>query len=99
MGVRVGACVISRGCVYLCTVLAAFVSHYTYVGVCIVVGLCLICVVPPDDIPIHTFIPYHSSKTPGGRLVYLYTKKRGSVPRCGDCGNKLRGVSCQRYMA
>ena len=29
----------------------------------------------------------------GGRLVYLYTKKRGSVPKCGDCKNKLQGVS------
>lgn len=38
-------------------------------------------------------ISHCSSKTPGGRLVYLYTKKRGSVPKCGDCGSKLRGVS------
>lgn len=37
--------------------------------------------------------PY-SSKTPGGRLVYLYTKKRGTTPKCGDCGDKLNGVSC-----
>ena len=28
----------------------------------------------------------------GGRLVYLYTKKQGTVPKCGDCKNKLQGV-------
>lgn len=33
------------------------------------------------------------SKTPGGRLVYLYRKKQGSIPRCGDTGVKLKGVS------
>merc|ERR1711931_135122 len=32
------------------------------------------------------------SKTPGGKLVYLYTKKAGSTPRCGDCKEQLRGV-------
>uniref|UniRef100_A0A915BLU4 Large ribosomal subunit protein eL34 n=1 Tax=Parascaris univalens TaxID=6257 RepID=A0A915BLU4_PARUN len=31
------------------------------------------------------------SKTPGGRLVFLYRKKLGSVPRCGDTGVKLKG--------
>ncbi|KAK3697742.1 hypothetical protein QZH41_001482 [Actinostola sp. cb2023] len=35
---------------------------------------------------------YYSSKTPGGRLVYLYTKKQGKVPRCGDCKKRLQGV-------
>ena len=25
--------------------------------------------------------------------MYLYTKKKGSVPKCGDCGQKLKGVS------
>merc|ERR1712189_5178 len=25
------------------------------------------------------------SKTPGGKLVYLYTKKAGTTPKCGDC--------------
>ncbi|KJH48502.1 ribosomal protein L34e [Dictyocaulus viviparus] len=30
-------------------------------------------------------------KTPGGRLVYQYLKKRGSVPRCKDTGVKLHG--------
>lgn len=33
------------------------------------------------------------SKTPGGKLVFLYPKKPGSVPKCGDCKEKLRGVS------
>lgn len=28
----------------------------------------------------------------GGKLVYLYTKKPGSVPKCGDCKVKLHGV-------
>ncbi|KAH6919959.1 hypothetical protein HPB50_029053 [Hyalomma asiaticum] len=32
------------------------------------------------------------SKTPGGKLVYLYLKKPGSVPKCGDCKLKLRGL-------
>lgn len=91
-----------RACVRMC------VPEYSAGCVCIKLYICwcmysscvvFICIVPPDNIPLHTFTPYHtyySSKTPGGRLVYLYTKKRGSVPRCGDCGNKLRGVSCQR---
>ncbi|XP_015758921.1 PREDICTED: 60S ribosomal protein L34-like [Acropora digitifera] len=33
------------------------------------------------------------SKTPGGKLVYLHVKKRGKVPKCGDCKCKLFGVS------
>lgn len=33
------------------------------------------------------------SKTPGGRNVYLYKKKAGSVPKCGDTGVPLKGVS------
>merc|ERR1711973_914992 len=36
------------------------------------------------------------SKTPGGKLVYLYTKKAGSTPKCGDCKEKLRGVKSVR---
>ncbi|KAH9399421.1 PREDICTED: 60S ribosomal protein L34-like [Rhagoletis zephyria] len=36
------------------------------------------------------------SKTPGGRLVYLYTKKNGSVAKCGDCKLKLRGIAYAR---
>lgn len=31
-------------------------------------------------------------KTPGGKLRYLYIKKRGTAPKCGDCGIKLPGV-------
>ena len=37
-----------------------------------------------------------SSKTPGGRLVYLYTGKNGSVAKCGDCKLKLRGIAYAR---
>lgn len=36
------------------------------------------------------------SKTPGGKLVYLYKKKRGSVPKCGDCKVKLHGIKPAR---
>merc|ERR1712133_254001 len=36
------------------------------------------------------------SKTPGGKLVYLYTKKPGSIPKCGDRGEKLRGIKAAR---
>ena len=32
-------------------------------------------------------------KTPGGQLRYLHIKKKGSPPKCGDCGIKLPGVS------
>ena len=28
----------------------------------------------------------------GGKLVYHYKKKLGSVPKCGDCKVKLHGV-------
>ncbi|KAI9821050.1 MAG: 60S ribosomal protein L34 [Pycnora praestabilis] len=34
-------------------------------------------------------------KTPGGQLRYLHIKKKGSPPKCGDCGIKLPGVSGQ----
>ncbi|XP_076440411.1 large ribosomal subunit protein eL34-like [Babylonia areolata] len=36
------------------------------------------------------------SKTPGGKLVYLYTKKLGATPKCGDCKTKLRGLTAAR---
>merc|ERR1712179_545015 len=36
------------------------------------------------------------SKTPGGKLVYLYKKKAGSVPKCGDCKLKLHGLQPAR---
>ncbi|KAJ0333247.1 hypothetical protein COL5a_000945 [Colletotrichum fioriniae] len=32
-------------------------------------------------------------KTPGGELRILHIKKRGTAPKCGDCGVKLPGVS------
>jgi large subunit ribosomal protein L34e len=32
-------------------------------------------------------------KTPGGELRYLHLKKKGTAPKCGDCGIKLPGVS------
>lgn len=32
-------------------------------------------------------------KTPGGHLRYLHIKKKGSPPKCGDCGICLPGVS------
>ncbi|KAJ8022446.1 60S ribosomal protein L34 [Holothuria leucospilota] len=35
-------------------------------------------------------------KTPGGRLVYQYVKKKVSAPKCGDTGVKLRGVVTAR---
>merc|ERR1711916_382913 len=37
-------------------------------------------------------------KTPGGKLVYHYVKKAGSVPKCGDCPDKLRGIKPSRPM-
>ncbi|GFO18583.1 60S ribosomal protein l34 [Plakobranchus ocellatus] len=36
------------------------------------------------------------SKTPGGKLVYLYQKKLAKAPRCGDYKTKLRGVKAVR---
>ncbi|XP_039267451.1 large ribosomal subunit protein eL34-like [Styela clava] len=32
------------------------------------------------------------SKTPGGRLVYLRTKKVGTIPKCGETKRKLFGI-------
>lgn len=44
-------------------------------------------------------------KTPGGQLRYLHIKKKGTPPKCGDCGIKLPGVSatflffiCDEYL-
>lgn len=31
-------------------------------------------------------------RTPGGNLRYLHIKKKGTAPKCGDCGIKLPGV-------
>lgn len=38
-------------------------------------------------------------KTPGGKLTYLYTKKRAAVAKCGDCGLALRGIPSLRPRA
>lgn len=38
-------------------------------------------------------------KTPGGKLRYQHLKKRGSPPKCGDCGMKLPGVREINYIS
>ncbi|CAD6195211.1 unnamed protein product [Caenorhabditis auriculariae] len=38
-------------------------------------------------------------KTPGGRLVYHYLKKRGTIPKCRDTGVKLHGITPARPRA
>ncbi|EDV53569.1 60S ribosomal protein L34 [Drosophila erecta] len=35
-------------------------------------------------------------RTPGGRLVYQYVKKNPTVPRCGQCKEKLHGITPSR---
>ena len=35
-------------------------------------------------------------RTPGGQLVYIYKKKPGSLPKCGDCKVKLFGIKAAR---
>jgi large subunit ribosomal protein L34e len=35
-------------------------------------------------------------RTPGGKLVYLYKKKPGNVPKCGDCKRRLCGITPAR---
>ncbi|KAF2217375.1 hypothetical protein BST61_g3662 [Cercospora zeina] len=35
-------------------------------------------------------------RTPGGELRYLHIKKRGTAPKCGDCGIKLAGIPALR---
>ena len=35
-------------------------------------------------------------KTPGGKLVAQYVKKRASGPKCGDCGKRLQGIPAAR---
>ncbi|KAK0411393.1 hypothetical protein QR680_005632 [Steinernema hermaphroditum] len=39
------------------------------------------------------------SKCPGGRLRFLYKKKQAKVPRCGDTGKVLRGITPARPRA
>merc|ERR1739847_53070 len=36
------------------------------------------------------------SKTPGGKLVFLYTGKRGTITKCGDTGRPLQGIQAAR---
>merc|ERR1712173_82307 len=36
------------------------------------------------------------SKTPGGKVVFLYTGKRGTVAKCGDTGKALQGIKAHR---
>jgi ribosomal protein L34E len=36
-------------------------------------------------------------KTPGGKTRLLHIKKPGTVPKCGDCGSKLSGVSGSNF--
>ncbi|CAM36357.1 Protein CBR-RPL-34 [Caenorhabditis briggsae] len=38
-------------------------------------------------------------KTPGGRLVVQYIKKRGQIPKCRDTGVKLHGITPARPIA
>ncbi|EMR08593.1 hypothetical protein PNEG_03069 [Pneumocystis murina B123] len=35
-------------------------------------------------------------KTPGNKLKYLYVKKKGKPPRCGDCYHALQGIPAVR---
>merc|ERR1711931_295446 len=37
--------------------------------------------------------------TPGGKLVFLYTGKKGVVAKCGDTGKNLQGVKANRAAA
>ncbi|XP_034250228.1 60S ribosomal protein L34-like [Thrips palmi] len=37
-------------------------------------------------------------RTPGGKLVYQYLKKKGKVPSCGQCKDSLRGITPARPM-
>mmetsp|Transcript_19717 Transcript_19717/g.35083 ORF Transcript_19717/g.35083 Transcript_19717/m.35083 type:complete len:117 (+) Transcript_19717:56-406(+) len=35
-------------------------------------------------------------RTPGGKLVAQYIKKKSSAPKCGDCKCKIQGVPSMR---
>nr|UYR00234.1 ribosomal protein L34 [Plectrocnemia conspersa] len=37
-------------------------------------------------------------RTPGGKLVYQYLKKPKRVPKCGQCKDRLRGITPARPM-
>lgn len=42
------------------------------------------------------FFSDFSVRTPGGRLVYQYLKKPRTVPKCGQCKEKLKGIQPSR---
>ena len=44
--------------------------------------------------PCSNCVDFCSVRTPGGKLTFQYPKKRGTVPKCGDCKVELPGVSC-----
>ncbi|CAG8485677.1 2065_t:CDS:2 [Ambispora gerdemannii] len=37
-----------------------------------------------------------ATKTPGGKLTWLYEKKPAKGPHCGDCGIRLAGIPALR---
>lgn len=45
---------------------------------------------------IFIFFSDFSVRTPGGRLVYQYLKKPRTVPKCGQCKEKLKGIQPSR---
>jgi ribosomal protein L34E len=54
----------------------------------------------PEQREVNSFGSYNTTsnrtriiKTPGGETRVLHIKKRGTAPKCGDCGIKLPGVS------
>ncbi|KAL3318835.1 Beta-1,4-galactosyltransferase 3 [Cichlidogyrus casuarinus] len=42
------------------------------------------------------FSSWDRVKTPGGKLVYIYQKKLGTLPKCGDCKKPLNGITPSR---
>lgn len=42
------------------------------------------------------FFSFCSVKTPGGKLTYLYTKRKAAGPKCGDCGLVLQAIPALR---